>query len=520
MQQAFVSGPASADSGRDPASTFVVYDVGGTLRNGLSCLRLQEKGCLRLVQVDDPASIDQNRFSSCLRLVLLPISAALTINSEVYQTIERLSRTGFKIICCVDYLEQLSLSKKCRLLLAGALSILDCAAPDLEVELQRLLEQLFAAQANRSAEEANLKLQMRQFGIVGESGAMLSVWRWLVRVGPLSSLPVLITGETGTGKNLLVKALWQLDPERSKGPFVVLNCSAINPLLIESELFGHRRGAFTGAERDREGLFRSADGGVLFLDEIGDLDPGLQAKLLRVLQENRVLGLGHDREVPIRTRVVAATNRSLKEMVRQGKFREDLFHRLDILSVHVPPLRQRPDDLLPLLEHFLKKYQSLGKAKSVSVQLEVVEALSRIELPGNGRQLENMVRQILVNKDSDSRLRLDDLSAEIWSELSAGTPVDDEAQARQRNRSSVREPPGEEVGTPFLDVLDANGWNLTQSIEYCEKSLVASALKKCRGKQSQAAKRLGITPRTLYNKIRKHRLPGAALSKTFDPRSH
>ena len=511
MEQAFASGPPSADSGRDPESIFVVYDVGllTTLQNGPDCLLVQGDGRARLVQVDDLAAIDQNRFSSCLRMVLLPIEAVLTIEPQVYQSIERLSRAGFKIICCVDYLEQLSLSEKCRLLLAGALSVLDCAAPDLEGELRRLLEQLVAAQANRRTEEASLKLQMRQFGIVGESSAMLSVWRWLVRVGPLSSLPVLITGETGTGKNLLVKALWQLDPERSKGPLAVLNCGALSPLLVESELFGHRRGAFTGADRDREGLFRSANGGVLFLDEIGDLDLGLQAKLLRVLQEGRVLGVGQDHEVPIRTRVVAATNRSLKEMVRQGKFREDLFHRLDILSVHVPPLRQRPDDLLPLLEHFLKKYQWVGRAGNVSVQREVVEALSRIELPGNGRQLENIVRQILVNKDSDSRLGLNDLSAEIWSELSGGTPSVDEGQALPKDRSALVEPDGEDVRRRLVDVLDANGWNLSQSIEYCERSLVAYALTKCRGIQSQAAKRLGVTPRTLYNKIRKHHLPSA-----------
>jgi len=487
----------------------VVYDVGLSEKLPNSLAYLWAECPARVIQVAHLAAIDHNSVAAHLRLVLLPISAAIPVEAQTYKIIERLSSAGFKIFCCVDRLEELSLSHKCKLLLAGALSILDCAADDFETELRGLLKQLFAAYANGLVEEANLKRQMKQFGIVCESGAMLSVWRWLVRVGPLSGFPVLITGETGTGKNLLVKALWQLDPERGKGPFVVVNCSAISPLLVESELFGHRRGAFTGAERDREGLFRAADGGVLFLDEIGDLDPVMQAKLLRVLQENRVLGVGQDREVPIRTRVVAATNRCLKDMVRQGKFREDLFHRLDILSVHVPPLRERRDDLLPLLEHFLEKYQSLGKARTVAVQPEVIEALSRIELPGNGRQLENMIRQILVNKDSDAQLTLSDLSADIWRELSAGTNRADEAWAGHSNPSSTVEPGREGVETRLVDVLDANGWNLSQSIEYCEKSLVAYALRKCRGIQSQAAKRLGITPRTLYSKIRKHQLPGA-----------
>jgi transcriptional regulator with GAF, ATPase, and Fis domain len=485
----------------------VIYDVclSRTLRSNLEGLAKQHGWRSQLLHVDCLASIDQNRFNDCLRLALQPVSAGMPIERELYQVIEELSHAGFKIFCCVDDLDQLSLDQKCKLLLAGSLSLLDRAAPDFEDELGRLLDQLFAAHANRSIEEANLKKQMKQFGIVGESNAMLSIWRWLLRIGPLSSLPVLISGETGTGKNLLVNALWQLDPERREGPLVVLNCSAINIQLAESELFGHRRGAFTGADRDREGLFRSANGGVLFLDEIGDLELGLQAKLLRVLEENRVLGVGQDREVPIRTRVVAATNRNLKEMVSQNKFREDLFHRLDILSIHVPPLRQRPDDLLPLLEHFLAKYQSLSKAKTVSVDLAVVQALSKIELPGNGRQLENIVRQVLVNKDSDSQLTLADLSADILRELSTATSPEPISQSCEPQSGTI-ESFSEEVRTRLVDVLDANGWNLSQSIEYCEKSLVAHALKKCRGIQSQAAKRLGITPRTLYSKIRKHNL--------------
>jgi transcriptional regulator with GAF, ATPase, and Fis domain len=320
----------------------------------------------------------------------------------------------------------------------------------------------------------------------------------------LSSLPVLITGETGTGKNLLASALRKLDPERCNGPFVVLNCGAVNPLLIESELFGHRRGAFTGAERDRLGLFRSADGGMLFLDEIGDLDLAVQAKLLRVLQENRVLGVGQDHEVPIRTRVVAATNRNLKEMVRENRFRADLFHRLDILSIHVPPLRQRLDDVRPLLQHFLKKYRSIANGNELSVQDEVIEALSEIELPGNARQLENIVRQVLVNKDSDESLRLSDLTSDIWRALATDRTNTDETREYSANRQLDED--DETAQSRLADILDAKGWNLSQSMEYCEKQLVLFALRKSRGIQSQTSKLLGITPRTLYSKIRKYEL--------------
>jgi transcriptional regulator with GAF, ATPase, and Fis domain len=509
MQQALVSLPTSPDSRRDSLSTTsaVIYHLGNAndLRNTILSIEKQLSAySIRVIQLADVTSIDEKKFSQCYRLVLLPVRAGLPVEQHVYQSIERLSRSSLKVICFVDCADEMPLSEKCRLLLAGALSILESASAESSQELHQLLLQLFTSDANRRAEEASLKLQMKSFGIVGESAAILRTWRWLLRAGPLSSLPVLITGETGTGKNLLANALRQLDPERCKGPFVVLNCSAVNPLLIESELFGHRRGAFTGAERDRMGLFRSADGGVLFLDEIGDLDLALQAKLLRVLQENRVLGVGQDHEVAIRTRVVAATNRNLKEMVRENKFRADLFHRLDILSIHVPPLRQRLDDLRPLLEHFLQKYRMIGKGNQLSVQDEVVEALLEIELPGNARQLENIVRQALVNKESDESLRLSDLTSDIWRELSAGRKNADEPNGHSANTLPGDDEEG--VQTRLADILDAKGWNLSRSMEYCEKLLLSFALRKSRGIQSQTSKLLGITPRTLYSKIRKYDL--------------
>ena len=177
--------------------------------------------------------------------------------------------------------------------------------------------------------------------------AMTDVFRSIIRFSTLSDLPVLIVGETGTGKEGLARALHRLDPKRKEGPFVAVNCGAIAAPLAESEFFGHRRGAFTGADRDRKGLVRSAEGGVLFLDEIGELEAALQAKLLRVLQESRVLGVGEDRDIQVNVRVVAATNRDLDQMGQQSRFRADLFHRLNVLSIRVPPLSERADDLAP-----------------------------------------------------------------------------------------------------------------------------------------------------------------------------
>lgn len=463
----------------------------------------------RPIYLDDPAAAEELRFSPSLRLALISVEASLAADCSILKTIENLSEMGFKIICYGDHFDQFPLVQKCRLLLAGAIALFDSAGLQFRQELSQLFSHLFTGEANRQREEATLKLKMKQVGLVGESPAMISVFRWLLRVSPLSDLPVLITGETGTGKDLLVKALWQLDAGRCNGPFVTLNCSAISPWLVESELFGHKRGAFTGAERDRKGLFRSANEGVLFLDEIGDLELVLQAKLLRVLQESRVLGVGEDREVPVATRVIAATNRNLKEMVQQGKFRADLFHRLNILSIHVPPIRQRPEDVRPLIEHFLKKYRSLGKGDTLLVHSEVIDALSRIELPGNARQIENIVRQVLVNKNSGEPLRLSDLAPEIWRDLSARPSDPNEASDRQLGEN--RHGPGDDnangnLHTHLIQLLDLHGWNLSESLEYCERLLVASALKSTHARQSETAKLLGITPRTLYSKIRKYNL--------------
>ena len=202
------------------------------------------------------------------------------------------------------------------------------------------------------AENERFHVLMRTFGIVGESDAIKSAFRQALRVSSFSDLAVLITGESGTGKELMARAIHQLDPKRRRGPFVAINCGAISPGLAESEMFGHSRGAFTGADRDRKGFVRAADGGVLFLDEVGELGSDIQAKLLRVLQDHRVMSVGTDHDVGVDVRVIAATNRNLERMMEQGQFREDLFHRLNMLSVHLPPLRERVADLKPLVDNF------------------------------------------------------------------------------------------------------------------------------------------------------------------------
>ena len=282
------------------------------------------------------------------------------------EAIRSLKQKGFKVICYADGAPSWPLRVRCQLLVAGACWLLDSVTAAFADELQRLLAHLLQAAARRRDEEARVKGVMQELGGVGESQAIMDVFQTVCRVSPLSDLPILITGETGTGKELLARAIHRLDRKRCQGPFVALNCSAISPGLAESELFGHRRGAFTGAERDRQGWIRAAEGGVLFLDEIGELDIALQAKLLRVLQEHRVLGVGEDREVSVSVRMIAATHRNLEAMVHHGTFRADLFHRLHVLTIHIPPLRERPADL-KTPDRALSGEESVAEADGTSV---------------------------------------------------------------------------------------------------------------------------------------------------------
>lgn len=425
------------------------------------------------------------------------------------EIIRTLKRKGFKIICYEDGAHTWPLGRQCHPLLAGALKLLDSANPDFASELSRLLAELLHAEVTRRADEERIKLTMRNLGIIGESAAMISIFRWIEQIGPLSDLPILITGETGTGKQVLAHAVHRLDPKRSGGPFVAVNCGAISPGLAESELFGHRRGAFTGADRERLWLVRSAQGGFLFLDEIGELHDALQVKLLRVLQERHVLGVGEDQEVPVSVRVIAATNRNLSAAVQHGKFRADLFHRLNVLSIHIPPLRERRADLRPLIEHLLEKNRSLQSAGPFSANPDFIEALTRVDLPGNVRQLENLVRWALVNKVTSTPLTLTDLPPEVWQQLAAQEdPCGMRSEPQESNVSDklIREEKAPTLSTDLINLLDSHGWSLAQTLRYCEKVLLEATLRRKRGNQSQTARLLGLTPRSIYSKIRKYHL--------------
>lgn len=425
------------------------------------------------------------------------------------EAIRTLKQKGFTVIAYGEGVETWPLGVQCRGLLAGASRVLDSASPVFSQELLRVLTELLEAEAKRLDEEQRVKAAMRTLGIVGESQAMISVFRTILRASKVSDVPILITGETGTGKELVARAIHQLDAKRSSGPFLPFNSSAISPGLAESELFGHRRGAFTGADRERKGLFRAAQGGVLFLDEIGELDSSLQVKLLRVLQDYRVMAVGDDEEVSVNVRIIAATNRDLNEMLRQSKFRADLFHRFNVLSIHIPPLRERRDDIRPLIAHFLEKHQGLRPQGVPSAGPDFLEALTRVELPGNARQLENLVRQVLINKDDESPLNLADLPEEVWLQLSEegkGRVIRVAGEGSAEIIESNREVKPDDLAFHLARLLESDGWNLSRSLKDCERSLLEVALRAANHNQSQTARLLGITPRSVYNKIRKHRL--------------
>jgi two-component system response regulator HydG len=305
--------------------------------------------------------------------------------------------------------------------------------------------------------------------IVGESRQMKDALQRVQRAAPVDST-VLILGESGTGKELIAQALHQGSPRRA-GPFVAVNCAAVPPTLVESELFGHVRGAFTGATDRRIGRFEQANGGTLFIDEIGDFELSLQAKLLRVLETRIVTPVGSHEERKVDVRVIAATSRDIHQMVEQGAFREDLYYRLNVVSIRLPSLRERPDDIPLLVEHFLREIaqQNPGRPAPTRVSPEVIQAFVRYRWPGNVRELRNTLESMMVLAEGDT-LQESDLPERL-------------------------RPAGN--GYPTIHDIP---FGLT--MEELERLAILKALDHFQGNRTRAAKQLGISLRTLQRKLR------------------
>jgi len=344
-------------------------------------------------------------------------------------------------------------------------------------ELKIVIAKIREQQRLRS-ENVYLKKQLLerfQFSnIIGGSTAMQRVFERMQRIVKTDST-VLIFGESGTGKELVARALHH-NSRRKSHPFVAVNCGAIPETLLESELFGHMRGAFTGAVRDKIGKFEAAHHGTLFLDEIGTMPMHLQSKLLRVLQEQEVERIGSTKTIKLDVRVISATNADLEEQVRQGAFREDLFYRLNVIPLQLPPLRERREDILPLVNHFLEKFRRLMARPAIGMTRAALDILEQYHWPGNVRQLENVVERLVALTEGDA-VTPDDLPSEIADQGVGGRGL-------------------------CLD-LSPQGIDMPAAIADLERKLIAKALLLGGGVKTKAAALLGLNRTTLVEKMRR-----------------
>jgi transcriptional regulator with GAF, ATPase, and Fis domain len=501
-----MSGPARPCSQVDTTGglEFRIEDSSAERRKQIRTLITAEP---RAVLSGDP---EKSRDGPAVTVTLVAVEEEPASDASVLAVIRQSVAGSSGVICYGPGADAWSIAGRCRPLLSGALELLDCTSATFPEHLVRNLKRLFTRQVRTLEERREIDAALERTGIVWASESMRAVLRSVLRIARISDLPVLVTGETGSGKELVARAIHHLDPRRCGRSFVAVNCASISPGIAESELFGHRRGSFTGADTDRSGLIRGADGGVLFLDEIGEMDPALQPKLLRVLQEGTVLGVGEERERPVNVRVVAATNRDLDGLVRDHRFRADLLHRIATISVHVPPLRERREDIAPLIRHFVQKYRHLAPSPP-SAGTEFIEALSNAPLAGNVREVENLVRRALVAHTDPEPLGLRDLPAVVWQQLSETRPVDS-----LHHPHAVDYPPslidsGGEAASRLSAAVVAlarrHGWNLSASLDQIERLLVDEALRMSGGNQSRAAQLLGISARSVYNKLHRPLAP-------------
>ncbi|MFP4573811.1 MAG: sigma-54-dependent transcriptional regulator [Desulfobacterales bacterium] len=348
---------------------------------------------------------------------------------------------------------------------------------ELKLTIERALEHTRLRDENKNLKEQLHSLTNSRH-IVASSPEMKSLLEMVATIAP-SEATVLITGASGTGKELIAKTI-HANSNRSKGQLVTVNCAALTESLLESELFGHEKGAFTGAERRRDGKFVQADHGTLFLDEVGEMSMAMQAKLLRVLQEGEIQRVGGDTSISVDVRIIGATNKDLSLMVADGGFREDLFYRLNVVNIHVPPLAKRTDDIPVLAQHFTNLYAQRNRKKIKGFTPQAMDRLLKHGWPGNVRELENVVERAVILSPGEY-ITEKDLPLNI-----SGTHGGHDQQTTAAEKT---------IGNSDAASLDE-----------IEKSAVLRALEQADGNKSQAARLLGITRRTLYNKLEKYKI--------------
>lgn len=397
-----------------------------------------------------------------LSLAYKPAVIMMTAYGNIETAVEAMKRGA------VDFLTKPVNIERLELLIQRALK-----SKTLEVEVKRLHERL--------DEKFNFE------HIVGNSGKLREVLD-RVRLVAQSKATILVEGESGTGKELIAQAIHQASP-RSRAPFVAVHCAALSENLLESEIFGHERGAFTGAIERRVGRFEAADGGTLFLDEIGEISASTQVKLLRFLETKTIERVGGSKPLELDVRLVAATNRNLEQMVREGKFREDLYFRLNVVRLPMPPLRERPDDIPLLLSHFIRQFSTENQVQPLSIEPGALRTLQTYGWPGNIRELRNFAENAVVlhrggklsEYDLDARYRSLSANAPLYVPAAAGTPA-------PAAHSAVVQPAS--ASAP-----------LSLSVEENEKRLLREALLKARGNRTRAAELMGISRRTLHRKL-------------------
>lgn len=335
-------------------------------------------------------------------------------------------------------------------------------------------------------------------GFIGSSPPMKDLFRYLRKIAN-SSATVLLLGETGTGKELVAKAVHELSPRKS-GPFIRVNCGALSESLLESELFGHVKGAFTNAIENRTGRFEAAHGGTIFLDEINSVSPTMQVKLLRVLQEHEFERVGDSRTVSVDCRVIAATNRDLAQMVETHGFREDLYYRLNVLPIYVPPLRERREDIPELVRFFVQRYAVENKRMISSVSQDALNFLNAYLWPGNVRELQNYIERAIVLADSE------EFGAELLPQHVRG-----EAPIRlgRVEKSEIQTLCCELVSRGLTEIGE-EGACYESVMGVVERELILQVLRRCQGTQTKTATKLGINRNTLHKKIEDYGLQDEA----------
>ena len=440
---------------------------------------------------------DEENFRHILSVILKKERYEVETASNGEEALQRISNTTFDQVLCdirmpgmdgLDFLKEVKKTEAdANVIMMSAYGTLDTAVEAMKLGAYDYISKPFkpdeiiltlkkAEERERLRKENELlrkevKKEYSFDNIVSKNEKMLGIFVVIQKVAQYKST-ILITGESGTGKELVARAL-HYHSDRSQSPFMPVNCGAIPEHLLESELFGHAKGAFTDAIRTKKGLFEEADGGTLFLDEIGELPPQLQVKLLRVLQDGEIRRVGESKAIQIDVRIVAATVKDLLKEVNEGRFRDDLFYRLNVLLIHIPPLRERKEDIPLLVTHFMKKHsQSLGKTV-VGIDPKALEVLINYKWHGNVRELENTIERAIVLADAEN-IELQNLPHDIqnFEERVEATPLGEEEYSIKR-------------GSKVLETI-----------------LIKRALKKTRGNHTHAARLLEISHRALLYKIK------------------